>query len=54
MVGNHPFEYNNSITNDLILFFSPIEFSQDLREHYADKMIRVQQKVDNLKIAALG
>jgi hypothetical protein len=31
-----------------------IEFNQDLSEHYADKMVRIQQKVDNLRIAALG
>ncbi len=31
-----------------------IECSQDLSEHYADKMIRVEQKVDNLRTATLG
>ncbi len=38
----------------LSIFFFLIDFSQDLHEHYADKMIRVEQKVDKLRKAALG
>jgi hypothetical protein len=34
--------------------FSLIEFTQDLTEHYADKMVRVQQKLENLRKAAMG
>jgi hypothetical protein len=31
-----------------------IEFIQDLTEHYADKMKRVHQKLENLRKAASG
>ena len=31
-----------------------IELRQDLSEHYADKMVRVEEKVNKLRAAALG
>lgn len=36
------------------MFFSHIELRPDLSEHYADKMIRVEEKVNKLRATASG
>ena len=35
-------------------YFFVIEMSQDLSQHYVDKLKRVEQKLDNLRKARLG
>ena len=47
------FEEKQILENSLFIFFR-IEMTQDLTEHYVDKSKRVQQKLNNLRKAALG